>query len=231
MILAIPFLLIQPIFIIWLFYKLIKSIVSDLKSNDSLFLKNNNWLLLLVATAVVVTLLGFSLHANENHQSTESWGGDDIFRLFAPKYLADVAIFYFTTVSTIIICSHFFKNQHYIELVRNGLLISLIILSIISSIQLGPNGLLLTAIPFIGFLLIAPIINVLLFTAILMYYLKNTPNKYLNIKTTLLLSVFIALVYIIIFQLALSFFEHENYSLIKAFTESQNGFIPKLINN
>ncbi|MFA9213620.1 MAG: hypothetical protein ACEQSR_07210 [Candidatus Methylacidiphilales bacterium] len=229
--LAIPFLLIQPIFIIWLFYKLIKSIVSDLKSNDSLFLKNNNWLLLLVATAVVAPLLGFSLHANENHQSTESWGGDDIFRLFAPKYLADVAIFYFTTVSTIIICSHFFKNQLYIELVRNGLLISLIILSIISSIQLGPNGLLLTAIPFIGFLLIAPIINILLFTAILMYYLKNTLNKYLSINTTLLLSVFIALVYIIIFQLVLSFFEHENYSLIKAFTESQNGFIPNLINN
>lgn len=231
MILAITFVIIQPIFIIWLFYKLIKSLVSDLKSRDSLFLKNNNWLLLLVATAVVVPLLGFSLHASENYQSTESWGGDDVFRLFAPKYATNVAIFYFTTIGIMVICSHFFKNKLYIELVRNGLLISLIFLSIISSIQLGPIGLLLTAIPFIGFLLIAPIINIFLFLAILMYYLKNTPNKYLNINTTLLLSVFIALVYIIVFQLALSFFEHENYSLIKAFTQSRNGFIPKLFNN
>lgn len=229
--LAIPFVLIQPIFIIWLFYKLIKSIITDLKSNDSIFLKNNNWLLLLVATAVIAPLLGFSLHASENYQSTESWGGDDIFRLFAPQYLDDIAIFYCTTFTIVVICSHFSKNHLYIELVRNGLLISLIILSIISSIQLGPIGLLLSAIPFIGFLLIAPIINVFLFTAILMYYLKNTPNKFLSVKSTLLLSIFIALVYIILFQFALSFFKAENDSLIKAFTKSQDGFIPKLLKN
>jgi hypothetical protein len=231
MILAIPFLLIQPIFIIWLFYKLIRSIVTDLKSNDSLFLKNNNWLLLLVATAVIAPLLGFNLHACENYQSAESWGGDDIFRLFAPKYIPDMAIFYFTTVGIIVICSHFFKAKLFIGLLRNGLVISLIILSIISSIQLGPIGLLLSAIPFIGFLLISPIINIFLFTAILMFYLKNTPNKFISIKSTLLLGTFIALVYIILFQFALSFFKAENYSLIKAFTESHNGFIPKLINN
>lgn len=229
--LAIPFVLIQPIFIIWLFFKLIKSLVSDLKSNDSLFLKNENWLLLLVVTAVIAPLFGFSLNAKEYYQGSDSWGGDDVFRLFAPKYITDMAIFYFTTVGIMVICAHFFRNQLFIELLRNGLVISLIILSIISSIQLGPIGLLLTAIPFMGFLLIAPIINIFLFTAILMYYLKNTPNKYLNINTTLLLSVFIALVYIIIFQLALSFFEHENYSLIKAFTQSRNGFIPKLLKN
>lgn len=228
---AIPFVIIQPIFIIWLFFKLIKSIVFILKSKDSLFLKNENWLLLLVVTAVIAPLFGFSLNTKEYYQGSDSWGGDDVFRLFAPKYIPDMAIFYFITVGIIVICSHFFRKQLYIGLFRNGLVISLIILSIISSIQLGPIGLILTAIPFIGFLLISPIINIFLFTAILMYYLKNTTDKYLNVKTTLLLSVFIALVYIIIFQLALSFFENENYSLIKAFTESHNGFIPKLLKN
>jgi len=226
--LSIPFLLIQPIFIFWLFYKLIKLIVNLLKPNNESEFKKENLLLFIAVTGILFPIIGFSLSSNLSNQSADSLGIDDMFNLFAPAHLLEIAIFYFTSIILTGLCLPLHNNQLVISLIRNGLILTLIILSIISSIQLGLIGFLLTVFPFLGLLLIAPVINIFLFSAFLIYHIKHNTTNQISVPTNLLLSLGFAITYIIIFQLTLALSGFDNWGLLKAFTDSGDGFISKL---
>jgi hypothetical protein len=221
----IPFLLVQPTFIFWAFYKLITFINKQLLAKNETIFRDEVWFVILVVTAVIAPLIGFSIDATANeNQSTESWG-NDTFRLFALPYVKDMAIFYFTTIGLVGFCIHFFKNQLHAALFNNGLLVTLIALSIISTFQLGPVGFLMGFIPIVGLLFIAPLFNVLLFTSVFIYHIKNSAAKQINTETNLVIAIGIALAYIILFQLSLSFCGFDKLGLIKAFTENPKGFL------
>lgn len=228
-ILIAPFLLIQPVFIIWVIYKLLKFIVKLIDSNNTTFENEKEpWLFLLFGTSIIAPAIGFSINAIENNQSPDSWGGDNNFRIFAELNLTEMVIFYFTTIVLVGLCIRFFKHQVQASIFTSGLLITLILLSLISSIQLGPIGFLLSGIPVIGLILISPVINVFLFSALYIYHIKTSVLKNESIINNLLLGFGIAFFYITIFQLLLAAFGFDNLGLIKAFTTSRDGFIPKL---
>lgn len=109
-------------------------------------------------------------------------------------------------------------------IINNGLLLSLILLSLFTTIQLGPVGLIMSGIPIIGLLLIAPLFNVFLFLAIFIYNIKSSAAKQVNCRTNLLLGFGVALTYIILFQIILSTFGSQEISLVKAFTQTKDGF-------
>lgn len=228
--LFVPFLLIQPIFIIWVIYKLLKFIAKLIDSDNTTFgTEKEPWLFLLFGTSIIAPAIGFKINATENYQSPDSWGGDDNFRIFAESNLAEIVIFYFTTIVLVGFCIRFFKHQVQASVFTNGLLITLILLSIISSIQLGLIGFLLSGIPIIGLILISPLINFFLFSALFIYHIKTSVLKNENVVNNLLLGFGIASFYITIFQLILSVFGFDDLGLIKAFTESRDGFIPKIL--
>lgn len=221
----IPFLLVQPIFIFWAFYKLITFINKQLLAKNETIFKGEVWFVILVVTAVIAPLIGFSIDATTNeNQSTESWG-NETFRLFALPYVRDMAIFYFTTIGLVGFFSHFLKNQLHAALFNNGLLVTLIVLSALSTFQLGPVGFLMSFIPIVGLLLIAPLFNVLLFTSVFIYHIKNSAAKQINTETNLVIAIGIALAYIILFQLSLSFCGFDKLGLLKAFIENPKGFL------
>lgn len=224
-----PFLLIQPVFIIWVIYKLIKFIAKLLNSNNTTFeTEKEPWLFLLFGTAIIAPAIGFSINATENYQSPDSWGGDDNFRIFSNQHLLEMAIFYFTTLGIVGLCIRFFKHQVQASVFTNGLMIALIFISFITSIQLGQIGLLLSGIPIIGLILISPVINIFLFSALFIYHIKTSVLKNESVINNLLLGFGIAFFYITIFQLLLAAFGFDTLGLIKAFTESRDGFIPKI---
>ncbi|MFZ4796525.1 MAG: hypothetical protein ACOYMA_03470 [Bacteroidia bacterium] len=226
-----PFLLIQPIFIIWVIYKLIKFIAKLIDSKNTTFeTEKEPWLFLLFGTSIIAPIIGFNINATEIYQQgPDSWGGDDNFRIFNNQHLLEMAIFYFTTIGIVGICLRFFKHQVQTSVFTNGLLIALVFLSFITSIQLGQIGFLLSGIPVIGLILISPVINVFLFSALFIYHIKTSVLKNESVANNLLLGFGIALFYITIFQLILSVFGFDDLGLIKAFTESRDGFIPKII--
>ncbi len=219
-------LLIQPILFIWILYKAIKNVNKIvLNSNQESIFEHDEWDALTIITTWVIPIIGFLVNfGDRSYHHPDSWG-DDMFSLFAPKYIPEMALFYFVSVAILYLGNYFGKKQLWLWYISNGLNVLVITISALATIQLGSLGLLLTATPILGFLLFVPFLNIILL--IRMFLIKQKGNE--NLSQNTLIAFGIAIVYAALFQFILHQFGFNEFGLIKAFTESKDGFIPKII--
>lgn len=230
MIILIPLFIIQPLLILWLIYKLQLFINKLSYSKNETNIDYKPWLMLLIITAIIAPTLGFNFNASEEYSHPDSWGGDSMFRVFANKYWLDLGIFYYTTIVLIIFGFQLSKLNKIVYHITNGLIISLILLSVLSSIQLGPLGCLLISTPILGLLLATPIINIFLFYALLICNIKNNTYDEVPFFKSISIAIGITLLYCILFQFGLEHLSTRENGLINVFLHSKDGFIPKLFN-
>jgi len=175
-------LLIQPILFIWIIYKAIKNVNKTvLNSNQESTFEHDEWDALTIITTWVIPIIGFLVNYGERrYHHPDSWG-DDMFCLFAPKYIPEMALFYFVSVAILYLCNYFGKKQLLLFHASNAMLVLIITISTLATIQLGSLGLLLTATPILGFLLFVPFLNIILL--IRMFLIKQKVNENLSQNT------------------------------------------------
>lgn len=222
-------LLIQPILFIWILYKAIKNVNKIvLNSNQESIFEHDEWDALTIITTWVIPIIGFLVnYGDRSYNHPDSWGGDDMFSLFAPKYIPEMALFYFVSVAILYLGNYIGKKQLWLFHTSNAMLVLIITISALASIQLGSMGLLLTATSILGFLLFVPFLNIILLIRMYLIKIKGTESLAQNT----LIAFGIAIVYAALFQFILHQFGFNEFGLIKAFTESKDGFIPKIITN
>lgn len=220
--------LIQPILFIWILFKAIKNINKIvLNSNQKSMFEHDEWDALTIITTWIIPIIGFLVNYGEQrYHHPDSWG-DDMFCLFAPKYISEMALFYFISVAILYLGNYFGKKQLWLLHASNAMLVLIITISTLATIQLGSMGLLLTATPILGFLLFVPFLNIILLVRMYLIKLKGIESLAQNT----LIAFGIAIVYAALFQFILHQLGFKEFGLIKAFTQSKDGFIPKIITN